>query len=68
MASGKRREGESFEDYRERLRVEARVLKHRLKGTFSWISAIVVPDAKKKGKFRKLNVRGTYVKPKKNSD
>ena len=58
MASGKRREGESFKDYRERLRVEARVLKHRLKGTFSWISAIVVPDAKKGSPFfKKLKVR-----------
>jgi hypothetical protein len=68
MASGKRAEGESFEKYKDRLRKEAKALKHRLKGTFKWISAIVVPDTKKLGAFRKLKVRGTYVKPKKNSD
>jgi hypothetical protein len=66
MGSGKRREGESFEDYKDRLGKEAKALKHKLKGRFSWISATVVPDAKKKGAFR-----GTYVNPKrrkKNSD
>lgn len=71
MGSGIRREGESFEDYKDRLGKEAKALKHKLKGRFSWISAIVVPDAKKKGAFRKLKVRGTYVNPKrrkKNSD
>ena len=68
MGSPKRMDGESFEDYRTRRKVEAKALKHRLKGAFKWISAIVVPDGKRQGKFKKLNVRGTYVKPKKNSD
>jgi len=71
MGSAKRAEGESFEDYKDRLKKEAKALKHRLKGRFSWISAIVVPDAKKLGAFKKLKVRGTYVntkKRKKNSD
>ena len=62
MGSGKRAEGESFEDYRDRLKKEAKALKHYLKGKFSWISAIVVPDAKKPKKMRKLKVRGTYRK------
>jgi hypothetical protein len=62
MAAGARRKLESFEDYRERLRKEAKALKRRLKGRWFWISAIVVPDALRPGRFRKLKVRGTYVK------
>jgi hypothetical protein len=62
MAAGKRREGESFEDYRERLRAEAKAEKHRSKGRWFWISSIVVPDFLRPGRLRKLKVRGTYVK------
>ena len=65
---GKRMEDESFEDYKERQRAERKALKHQLKGRWKWISAIVVPDAKNPKLLRKLKVRGTYVKPKKNSD
>jgi hypothetical protein len=64
MASGKRAEGESFEDYKDRLGKEAKALKHKLKGRWAWLSAIIAPDTKKLGAFRKLKVRGTYVKPK----
>lgn len=39
MASGKRLDGESFDDYRSRLKNEARILKARLKGTPFWIAA-----------------------------
>ena len=68
MGEARRMDGETFEDYKARRRVENKALKHRLKGRFAWISSILVPDFKDKKKLRKLNVRGTYVKPKKNSD
>jgi len=65
---GKRFEGESFEDYKERQRAERRELKHQLKGRWKWISSILVPDEKNPKLLRKLKVRGTYVKPKTDSD
>ena len=36
MAAGKRKENESFEEYRNRLKTEAKLLKEYLKGRITW--------------------------------
>ena len=36
MAAGKRKENESFEEYRNRLKKEAKLLKEYLKGRIIW--------------------------------
>lgn len=58
--------GEDFEEYKARRKAANKTLKHRLKGKFLWISSILVPDAKDKKKLRRLKVRGTFRKDKKN--
>lgn len=39
MASGKRLDGETFDDYRKRLVEEKAATKAKLKGTVAWIGA-----------------------------
>lgn len=62
MASGKRFQDESFEDYRSRLKEEYKALKLKLKGRMIWLSSVIMPSEKDKDVLVKRTVQGTYVK------
>lgn len=49
MAAGKRLDGEKFDDYRKRLKIEKIIMKNRIKGTLFW-------DSKKYGTYIKENI------------
>ena len=65
---GKRLEGESFENYRKRLKEEAKELKAKLKGELVWVSSVItskpedgdVPEEIRN--FYKVKAQGTYKK------
>jgi len=71
MSSAKRRSGESFDDYRKRLKNEAKELKKRLKGEFVWNSCAIVYNPDDSGipenirPAHKVIQQGTYRKKKK---
>lgn len=50
----KRKESESYDDYRTRLRHEAKALKRRKSGKYLWVSRHIANDGTVHG-------RGTYV-------
>ena len=62
---GARKEGESFEDYRKRLKREAKELKKRLKGQVVWPSSVIINAGDKHNpKLEKHIIAGTYKKAK----
>ena len=73
MGSGKRRPGESFEDYRARLKEESKELKKQMRGTVVHVSSIITEKADEESKklprkmrdLVKVAVLGTYRKVKK---
>ena len=72
MAAGKRFEDETFEEYRERLKLEKKMIKRYLRGRLTHCSTVLVPSASKEFKdvprylrpLVKLKVLGTFVKNK----
>ena len=62
MSSRKRRDGETFEEYRKSLKEEAAALKGYLKGEFVHVSCLIVKHPKT-GRLVKVRSMGTYTKP-----
>ena len=60
MGSQKRKEGETFEDYRKRLKIEQGALDKYLKtGRMIWASSAIIVDKKTKT-AKKYRLAGTY--------
>ena len=68
MASGKRRDSESFEEYRERLKREKEEEKKKLSGRLVWCSSAIAFDEEESEAFapvfKEVGVEGTFDRSK----